>query len=121
MLRRRRCAGFDRVVKSRPEDVFDEDGPRGPSQAELLGSARPGRHRAAKQKEPPKKEPPPKPKAAAVSAPPASLDEPLPLVNPRVGPLLKQVGVRTYRDALWNFPRRFVEVVPITEMVGGIS
>lgn len=53
-------------------------------------------------------------------APPiTSLDDALPPAPPRVAASLRQLGILTYRQALWTYPRRYLEVVPITGLVGG--
>ena len=65
---------------------------------------------------PPKKRAPPRrsPKATPVS----SLDEPLDAPS-RMKAGLRKLGVETYRDALWAFPRRYVPVSPVAQLAYG--
>ncbi len=65
---------------------------------------------------PPKKRAPPRhsPKATPVT----SLDEPLGAPS-RMKAGLRKLGVETYRDALWAFPRRYVPVSPVAHLAYG--
>ncbi|MDA1096312.1 MAG: ATP-dependent DNA helicase RecG [Chloroflexi bacterium] len=60
---------------------------------------------------------------AAASAPPpiqvlSSLETDLRVPARLVTPL-RTLGIRTYRDALWAFPRRYLTIVPIAQLVPG--
>ena len=57
-------------------------------------------------------------KPAAKSTPVTSLDEPLDAPS-RMRPGLRKLGIETYRDALWAFPRRYVPIQPISNLIYG--
>ena len=67
---------------------------------------------------------PPKPtrrkptKPAPKVTPVKSLDEPLDAPS-RMKPGLRKLGIETHRDALWAFPRRYMTVSPIAQLVYG--
>ena len=51
---------------------------------------------------------------------PPSLESPLDLPS-RIAPALRKLGVTTYRDALWAFPRRYLDVVRIADLEAGVE
>ena len=55
------------------------------------------------------------PKRTSKVAPVSSLDEPLE-APPRMKAGLKKLGITTYHDALWAFPRRYLPVARISEL-----
>ncbi len=77
----------------------------GPSPAERIAPASPPKRRAPQ-------------RAAPKTAPVQSLDDPLD-APARMKGALKKLGVETYRDALWAFPRRYLTVSPITHLPYG--
>ncbi len=97
-----------------------------PSPAELTRgpTARQIRRRPAA----PPRRPPAKPQTARsvesttrrAAGPPLSLETPLDLPS-RIAPALRKMGVTTYRDALWAFPRRYLEVVRIADLEAGVE
>jgi ATP-dependent DNA helicase RecG len=56
--------------------------------------------------------------ASRAPSPPSSLDDPLPL-PPKTASAFKRLGIETYRQALWAFPRRYLQVVPVTHVLAG--
>lgn len=92
--------GWDRVQEvSTTRSRADQRSP-----AERIAPPKPTRRRATK----------PAPKVTSVD----SLDDPLdPPSRMKAG--LRKLGVETYRDALWAFPRRYVPVSPIARLTYG--
>ena len=74
------------------------------SPAERIAPPKPAQRRAAK--------------PAPTVTPVKSLDEPLDAPS-RMKAGLRKLGVETYRDALWAFPRRYVPVSPIARLTYG--
>ena len=98
-----------------PAPTADEEPPT-PSLGQLRRSSRGGNRRGASAAA---KKPPAKRSPAPPSAPtPKSLNDPL-SVPSRMAPGLKRMGIETYRDALWAFPRRYLQVVPVSELTAG--
>ena len=92
--------GWDRVQEvSTTRSQADQ-----PSPAERIAPPKPTRRRAAK--------------PAARVTPINSLDDPLDAPS-RMKAGLRKLGVETYRDALWAFPRRYVPVSPIARLTYG--
>ena len=60
----------------------------------------------------------PTPRPTPTVTPVTSLDEPLDAPS-RMKAGLKKLGIETYRNALWAFPRRYVPVSPIARLISG--
>ncbi|MDP7619252.1 MAG: ATP-dependent DNA helicase RecG [Dehalococcoidia bacterium] len=60
------------------------------------------------------------PAVRAPKGPPPSLDTLLELPS-RIGPALRKLGVTTYREALWAFPRRYLDVLRIADLEAGVE
>ena len=60
----------------------------------------------------------PTPRPTPTVTPVTSLDEPLD-APARMKAGLKKLGIETYRNALWAFPRRYVPVSPIARLISG--
>ena len=102
-----------------------------PSPAELTRGRGPATV-ASRRKTPtaaPRRTAPARPRADARTAatapkspagPPTSLDSSLDLPS-RIGPALRKLGVKTYRDALWAFPRRYLDIVRIADLEAGVE
>lgn len=92
--------GWDRVQEvSTTRSRADHQSP-----AERIAPPKPAQRRA--------------PKPARNVTPVTSLDDPLDAPS-RMKAGLRKLGVETYRDALWAFPRRYVSVSPIARLTYG--